>query len=155
MAETNKYGPPERVYVELDWYDGPREGIANYNGAPHRFRSLFDEANDEYLDRYLVFPIDSQMLELEKEQWQIFVEWNDRYEKGTETTASHPGHGGINPRWDELESLLTKSRNDVPENAKTVSARFQRIDRERRYDESGPDYMLCWHVNSDDKNHTA
>jgi hypothetical protein len=37
------YGPPERVYVENEWYDGPRAGVPNINGMPHRFKSLFDE----------------------------------------------------------------------------------------------------------------
>ena len=31
------FGPPERVYVENDWWDGPRGGIADIQGVPHRF----------------------------------------------------------------------------------------------------------------------
>jgi hypothetical protein len=41
------YGPPEQVLVEHEWYDSPRTGIAIVNGQPHRFRSQWDEAEDE------------------------------------------------------------------------------------------------------------
>ena len=44
-----EYGPFENVYGELEWYDGPRSGIADVNGIPHRFKPLFDEADDESL----------------------------------------------------------------------------------------------------------
>jgi hypothetical protein len=42
------FGPPEHVYVEQDWYDGPRAGIADVHGLPHRFESIFDESQDDY-----------------------------------------------------------------------------------------------------------
>ena len=28
------FGPAEHVYVENEWYDGPRAGIADVNGKP-------------------------------------------------------------------------------------------------------------------------
>ena len=88
-----KYGPPEQVYVENDWYDGPRAGIADINEMPHRFKSLFDEEKDEDLGTYMVWPVDKNVLDLEIEQWRIFVEWNTLYESGQADTDSHPGHG--------------------------------------------------------------
>ena len=69
-----QFGPPETVYVENEWYDGPRAGIADVNGVPHRYVSLFDEVEDEYLDIFLIWPVDRQELDLEIEQWRIFVE---------------------------------------------------------------------------------
>lgn len=68
-----KYGPPEHVFVETEWYDGPRAGIANVNGLPHRFASQWDEQEDEYLGTFLVWPVHPEELLLEQEQWQIFV----------------------------------------------------------------------------------
>ncbi len=140
------FGPPERVYVELDWYDGPREGVADIGGVPHRFKSLFDEADDEYLGTFVVFPIHSSDLRLELEQWKIFVSWNARYESGAETVASHPGHGGVNSRWDEIDSLLKASRTEIPDGARKALAQFERLDSEARYEESGPDYAMRWHI---------
>jgi len=134
----------EKVYVETDWHDGPRAGIANIHGTPHRFKSNFDEQGDEFLSTFLVWPASSQELELEMEQWGIFVEWNARFEAGEACTDSHPGAGGINARWDEIEAAIHQSRNEVPTGARLATAQFQRIDHAQRYTKSGPDYLLCW-----------
>ena len=135
----------EKVYVENDWYDGPRKGIADFNGVPHRF--IADFADDKgFLDTFRLFPINESEFNLEKEQWAIFVEWNDLYEKGVANTDSHPGGGGINKRWDEIESLLSDKREIVPENHFSAEAEFQIIDREKRYDVSGPGYSVVWKV---------
>ncbi len=35
MSRQNLKLNYEQVFTVLDYYDGPRSGIANYNGAPH------------------------------------------------------------------------------------------------------------------------
>ena len=139
-----KYGPPERVYVENEWYDGPRAGVADVNGLPHRFKSLFDEKEDEYLGTFLVWPIEMPVVDLEIEQWRIFVEWNLLYEAGEADTDSHPGHGGRSKRWDEIEALLKASRAEVPTLTKQALAQLTHIDGTARYELTGPRYMLAW-----------
>jgi hypothetical protein len=134
------------VYVENEWYDGPRAGVADINGVPHRFKLLFDEEADQYLGTFLVWPIEQRVLDQETEQWRIFVEWNASYEAGEATTESHPAHGGLSARWDELEVLLRQSRTEVPSSAKRANAELHRIDRESRYAASGPAYTLTWHL---------
>jgi hypothetical protein len=94
----------------------------------------------------MVWPVDKNVLDLEIEQWRIFVEWNTLYESGQAETDSHPGHGRHNARWDEIEALLKQSRADVPASAKRARAQFSRIDREARYAPSGPDYALRWSI---------
>lgn len=138
------YGPAERVYVENDWYDGPRAGIADIAGQSHRFSSLFDEAQEQGLGTFLIWPVDKDILALEIEQWQLFIDWNMRYESGEAPIESHPGHGSLNPRWDELEMLLEESRTTIPIDAKQALAQCEGIDREKRYEQSGPGYMLRW-----------
>jgi len=142
----NRYGPPERVYVENDWYDGPRSGIVDINGIPYRFKSLFDEEGDEYLGSFLVWPVDKESLGLEIEQWYIYVEWNALYESGKVGTNTHPGHGGINLRWDELEILLKQSREEIPNEAKKAKVEIETVSRESRYEPSGPNYKLRWYI---------
>jgi hypothetical protein len=142
----NKLNLPEKVYVENDWYDGPRSGVADINGIPHRFRSNFDEQLDEYLGTFVVWPIDDQALALEIERWQIFVAWNTRYEAGEATTESHPGHGGISARWDELERLLKQSRTEVPAAALQATAEMHDVEGSVRYASSGPGYLLSWRI---------
>jgi hypothetical protein len=141
-----KCGPFEQVYVENEWYDGPRAGVADIHGAPHRFKSLFDEDDDAYLGTFLVWPVDAISLAFEIEQWCIFVAWNSQFEARAVATDTHPGHGGINPRWDALEALLRNSRSEIPANARTATAEMARIERGTRYAAEGPDYRLAWHL---------
>lgn len=141
-----KYGPPEQVYVENEWYDGPRAGVADVNGRPHRFKSLFDETEDEYLGPFLVWPVDQKVVELEQEQWRIFAVWNALYEAGKATTDSHPGHGGKSARWDEIEVLLRGNRAEVPSLARRALAEVTFVGGEVRYPLSGPAYMLSWRL---------
>lgn len=139
-----EFGPYERVYVENEWYDGPRAGIADIHGVPHRFKSLFDEQEDEFLSTFLVWPVTQKDLELEIEQWHIFVEWNARYESGDVDTESHPGHGGRHARWDEIAALLEHGRFDVSSDAQHAAAQLMSIDRLCRYEAAGPAYLMCW-----------
>ncbi len=139
-----KFGPPEKVYVENEWYDGPRFGVCDIGGKPHRFKSLFDEDGDEYLGRFLVCPIDKTSLDLEVEQWCIFVEWNYLYESGKVGTDTHPGHGGISQRWDEIEALLELSRSEIPSSAKKAIAELVNTEETHRYGKGGPSYKMRW-----------
>ena len=125
-----KYGPPELVYVENEWYDGPRAGIADVNGRPHRFKSLFDEKEDQYLGTFLIWPVDQEVVKLEQEQWRIFAAWNALYEAGKATTDSHPAHGGKSARWDEIEVLLKNNRTDVPTLVQRALAELTHMDGE-------------------------
>jgi hypothetical protein len=138
------YSPAETVHVENEWYDGPRAGIADIGGVPHRFRSLFDEKDDEYLSTFVVWPIDEATLVLEREQWLIFVAWNALYEAGKAGTDSHPGHSGLNARWDELETLLKDSRKLVPATARRAIAEVQNTAEADRYSPAGPAYKMGW-----------
>ncbi|MBU6951179.1 hypothetical protein [Hahella sp. HN01] len=137
-------GESEKVYVEFNWWDGPVEGIADVNGVPHRFVGDIDE-DEGYRYSYKLFLISESDLELEIEQWKIFMHWYRRFDDGEVDTTSHPANGGINPRWDELDSLLRQSR-EVPEVCLLAHATFEFIEgRESRYEESGPNYRVTWH----------
>jgi hypothetical protein len=138
------FGPPEHVYVENEWYDGPRIGLADVQGRVHRFKSLFDEKEDEYLGRFLVWPVDAEELSLEQEQWAIFVSWNKDYERGIAGVETHPGNPGTSARWDELHALLRAKREIEPRSAKIAEADLVFIEKEDRYSLSGPSYMMRW-----------
>jgi hypothetical protein len=145
-GHTEGFGRPETVYVENEWYDGPRAGVSDINGVPHRFKALFDEEDNEYLGTFLVRPIDEAALELEIEQWRIFVVWDALHESGAASLESHPGHGGIDRRWDDIDARLKESRETVPFDARRALAEIERIDRESRYEATGPDYRLRWRL---------
>ena len=138
------FSPAEPVYIENEWYDGPRAGIASIYGKPHRFVSQFDEDQDQYLGSFLVWPIEECELTLEQEQWRIFVNWNDEYEAGRAGTDSHPAQPGLNQRWGELDLLLKASREMAPSNAIRARAQMVHLQDQRRYTASGPSYLLSW-----------
>jgi hypothetical protein len=138
------YGQPEHVFVEIEWYDGPRAGVANVNGEPHRFVSNWDEEEGEYLGTFLVWPVGPEELALEQEQWRIFAAWNAEYEAGKADTATHPGHPGMNKRWDEIASQLAVCRDTTPATARRAKALLVHLERGQRYASSGPAYQLRW-----------
>jgi len=133
----------EKVYVENDWYDGPRSGIADFDGSPHRFIANYENLKG-YLDTFNVFPVSNEELELEIEQWKIFVKWNQKYEAGEVETDSHPGNGGLNQRWDELETLLSRKRKTISNSALKLAAKFESNEQDNRYEITGPDYGVIW-----------
>lgn len=134
----------ERVYVELEWYDGPRAGIADIHGVPHRFKSNNDDTDDDPLGTFSVRVVEPAVLAKEQEQWRIFVAWSRRYEAGDSAASEHPGVGGVDPRYDALERELAHDRNASQATVRQARAEKEWLDRDERYAEDGPDYRMRW-----------
>ncbi|GAB2683997.1 hypothetical protein [Kribbella swartbergensis] len=134
----------EHVYVELDWYDGPVAGIVDIDGVAHYFQryDFLRYDVEDAPDQYVVWPVSAELVALEREQWEIFVRWNQRYEAGDAGTETHPGHGGIDPRYDELTGLLTEARQ-VPADAARLVAEW-RFDGGEQYRMDGVRYWVRW-----------
>ena len=131
----------ERVYAESEWYDGPRVGLADVKGKPHYFQNdAYDHADEA--DEYQVWPAGKATVELEREQWAIFARWNERREASEVGSESHPGRGGIDPRYDELELLLTPHRQ-APDDARRVVGEL-RFEAGARYRVEGLGYWFRW-----------
>ena len=140
------FGPPERVYVEHDRYDGPLTGIADVAGVPHRFARRWTEADDDHATDFFIWPIAPEELQLEQERWRIFVAWNRRYEAGEADVSTHPGRGGIDVRWDHLDAILRDRYLPPADGVRRATLELVRIDRVERFADSGPDYALRWAV---------
>lgn len=137
----------ERVYVDLEWYDGPRMGLAEIDGLPQYFEGWdYDHADEgdegDEGDEYSVWPASEAAVAMEREQWAIFARWNERYEAGTARVDSHPGNGGIDARCDELTSLFTPCRQ-APDGARRLVGEV-RFDDGDRYRVDGVDYWFRW-----------
>ena len=89
-----------------DYYDGPRSGIADFNGSPDYFSCELCAVDGEYLDKFKLAPIDIAFLCIAKENWAIYKKWEAKFHAGLVELNSHPGHGGIDERYDELEMEL-------------------------------------------------
>lgn len=127
----------QHVYVELEWWDGPRAGIVDIDGVPHYFQRA-----SEGLDEYFVWPTEPYVVTLEREHWQIFVHWNERYEAGAASPDNHPSSGGVDARYDELTEVLTPYRR-VPSDARRLLASW-RFDDGERYRPDGTDSWVRW-----------
>ncbi|MFJ1868797.1 hypothetical protein ACIOD1_29835 [Streptomyces sp. NPDC088097] len=131
----------EHVHAESEWYDGPRDGLVDVDGVPHYFQ-CHDVDFSVALDEYFVWPADETLAALEREQWTIFVAWNSAYEAGAAGIERHPGHGGIDPRYDALTALLTPHRQ-APVDAELLVAEW-RFDNGDCYRVDGVDYWVRW-----------
>ncbi|WP_327159381.1 hypothetical protein OG988_18975 [Streptomyces zaomyceticus] len=131
----------ERVYVELEWYSGPRAGLGDVDGRPHYFQGDdWDDADEA--DEYRVWPASDAAVELEREQWAIFARWNECHEAGTVELETHPGQGGIDARYDELALLLAPYRQARDDARRLVGE--VRFDAGARYRVEGLDYWFRW-----------
>jgi len=103
--EENRLGL-EEVHTIQDYWDQPREGVADYNGLPHYYKCIFDEEKDEWSNTYILKPLDAETLLLLEESQEIFQRWADAYRKGETTLDSHPAHAEDRERLTELRNIL-------------------------------------------------
>ncbi|MCX4816712.1 hypothetical protein OG601_47865 [Streptomyces sp. NBC_01239] len=133
----------ERVYVESDWNGEPLAGLADIDGKPHHFEIQRYDPSE-----YQVWPASEAVAELEREQWAIYARWYGRSQAGEVGHESHPGHGGIDARYDELELLLAPHRL-VPDGARRLVCELRFVAGvDVRYRVEGPDYWLRWRPSS-------
>ena len=95
----------EKVYMVWDIYDGARTGLSNYKSSPHYFSCVIE---DYLSDKFELYPIRKEFLIMATEQWEIFQHWELRFHSGIENLKNHPGRGGVNRRYDELEISLKR-----------------------------------------------
>jgi hypothetical protein len=91
-----------------DYWDGPRGGVAQFQGRPHIYESLFDQATDDWTDVFLLQPIDDETLQLALEDWAIWKRWEAAYAAGITTIETHPALPADRPRHEELQPILSE-----------------------------------------------
>jgi hypothetical protein len=94
--------PFERVFTVTDYYDGPRRGIASFDGRPHAYDSPFDHWEERYEDLYELRPVDEMTFRIALEEWEIWLRWEAAFHAGTKTIDSHPALGPDRARHEEL-----------------------------------------------------
>ena len=72
----------ERVHTVWDYYDGPREDLADYRGPPHRYKCEWDEATDDWADTFGLTPVDAETFRLEMARWHIWRTWERAFHSG-------------------------------------------------------------------------
>jgi len=96
----------EIVHTCTDWYDGPRQGVANYECRPHFFESEWPDGEVWEAETFLLTPIDSDTLALALEDWAIWRRWETAFQQGETTRDTHPALPVDRERHDEIERAL-------------------------------------------------
>jgi hypothetical protein len=120
-------GSMETVHAVWEYHDGPRTGIANYLGQPYYFQCQWNSAEDDSARIYLLAAIDAETLALALEQWDIWREWELAFHSGHVSADSHPGRGGRDARYDELELVLQSRLNAFPPSRIHARASFHPV----------------------------
>ena len=124
----------ETVHTITDYWDGPRSGIADFAGRPHRYECQFDEAADDWTDRYRLMPIDTGTFELAMELHSLFLRLAAAADAGQLTSeqflqyhASGPCLPADRSRCSELRRLLGNRLAIDPVRANLAVGRFAPI----------------------------
>lgn len=96
----------EQVFTVTDYYDGPRQGVANFNGQPHFYDCIFSETEDGYSSLYRLTPISQDILNLVRESWAIWQRWELAFQTGKTTLKSHPALPQDKARYEEIRAVL-------------------------------------------------
>jgi hypothetical protein len=115
----------DRVLTMNDWYDGPRLGVAELDGAPHIYEREFERSTDEYADTYFLSPIGAELLALLLEDWAIWCRWHEAYRRGDVALETHPALPAERARHEELAALIGDSLRTDPRNRHRYRGRFE------------------------------
>jgi hypothetical protein len=96
----------ERVYTVLDYDDGPRKGVADFQGQPHLYECVFDDSEGDYSKFFLLMPLDAESLRMALEAWAIWQRWEFAYHRGETDISTHPALPHESQRHRELEGVL-------------------------------------------------
>lgn len=96
----------EPVYTMTDWYDGPRRGVASFNGRPYLYESCWSNIESDEDDMFLLSPISDRLFAAVIEDWEIWRRWEVAYKSGSTTIETHPALPNDRERHVELATIL-------------------------------------------------
>jgi hypothetical protein len=117
--------PFETVHTMTDYYDGPRCGIADFDGRPCTYESVADDLHGKQNDVFELRGVDEETFKLALEDWQIWVRWEDAFYSGKVTTETHPALPEDRARHDAIAAVLPARIAALPGPVKRASAIFR------------------------------
>ena len=96
----------EEVFTVTDYYDGPRQGIANYCGSAHIYDCVVSEEKQNYSSLYRLTPVTDQVFQLALEDWAIWQRWERAFKAGQTSEKTHSSLPEDAVRHTEFESLV-------------------------------------------------
>ena len=127
-SQGSPLGPGyERVHTMTDYYDGPRRGIADFDGRPHLYESKWDDFGDEYAFTFRLSPVEPRLFELALESWAIWRRWETAFHGGKTTQDTHPALPEDRPRHEELERVLVADLKIDARQAVRATGEFKQL----------------------------
>ena len=114
----------ERVYTVNRFYDDPVLGIADFNGVPHIYEAILDSPEDADSGRYYLVPVQSDLMSLVLEDWDIWIKWKDALDKKRVKSSSPFALPEDRRRQKELKQLIGDRLTAISENSKIMKAEF-------------------------------
>lgn len=120
----------ERVYTVMDYYDGPRKGIADFEGQPHLYDCIFDDEKGNYSDAFQLMAIDTEIFRLALEDWRIWQRYELAYHTGKADLSDHPALPNERERHDELQKILENALVIDPDKSVSRIGHFEPVGHE-------------------------
>lgn len=124
----------EKVYTVLDWYDGPRLGLADYHGHPHLYESRWDKNTGDWegehwskkmgTSYYWLSPVTPLVFSLAMEDWSIWLRWHSTFDQGQVDSSAHPALPEDRLRQEEIKSLIGTALDPGRPDAFLVAGHF-------------------------------
>jgi hypothetical protein len=95
----------ERVHTMTDFYDGPRGGIADYEGQAHVYQSVVNEL-EGYTDIFRLSPVSQDLFLLALEDWRIWLRWEAAFHQRETSSDTHPALPEDQKRHEILDAIL-------------------------------------------------
>jgi hypothetical protein len=115
----------EEVFTVTDYYDGPRQGIANCGGSPHFYDCEFSVEKQDYTCLYQLTPVPAEVFSLALEDWAIWKRWEHAFASGRAGKETHPALPEDAARHAEISSLLRDSLNTDPSTSIVRAGKFR------------------------------
>lgn len=96
----------EPIHTTHHYYDGPREGLTEFQGLHHVYSCPWDESADDYSREFWLQPADDQQVRLILESWAIWLRWLAASSRGEATIETHPALPEDRARHNELQPFL-------------------------------------------------
>jgi hypothetical protein len=106
MSVTELKPGYEEVFTVTEYYDGPRQGVANFKGQPHFYDCIWDEGRSNYSNLYSLTRIPPHIFDLAMEDWAIWEKWDSAFHTGRTTRESHPALPQDRARHEEIQAAL-------------------------------------------------
>jgi hypothetical protein len=122
----------EQVHTIYKFWDGPLQGIADFEGQPHMYEREFSKAEDEFTDRYWLSPIEPELMSLVLESSSILHRWWEAFLQDKTTRETYPALPEDRARHETLKQAIGDRFRIDPERSVQRHCQFRYVGEDRK-----------------------